>query len=340
MATLREQLTKILPSVLPDRAEDAINGTDLLATVRGKLDGDYSEASVRTHFSVMSADPTSPIAKVDQGHGYYRRSLGTTAAAIPIDEGGAKSVTEEAAEEFLGQRASQREEKFRSIYMRYAEITNQFPMHVEHTKGARQRAGVNKWKFPDVVVLRWEVGEVSDAGFRLAREVLEVKKSLGEQPFKLISSELKVELAIGSFREAFFQCVSNSKWAHSAQLAVAAKINDESLAEELRRLGTSYDVSVVSYGLEPEYLDSLPPADKILKMQTGDFEAIAANVAVTRVATGRDRETLDWEHLRDLRAQSEEFSNLFRWTAYCLEKKSPYRYEDWEKIARLESRYT
>jgi hypothetical protein len=212
-------------------------------------------------------------------------------------------------------------------------------MHVDHTKGFRQRAGVNKWKFPDVVVLRWEVGEATDAGFRLAREMLEVKKSLGEQPFKLVSVELKTELAAGTFREAFFQCVSNSKWAHSAQLAVAGRISDETLAEELRRLGTSYDVSVVSYGLDAEFIDSLPTADKLQKLDASAFEELAAKVQITRIATGRDRDTLDWEHLRDLRVQSDQFNDLFLWTAYCLEKKAAYKYEDWEKVAALEKCY-
>ncbi len=342
MATLRDQLNKLLPTVLPANPDDALNGTELRKLVTPLLEGEYSENSIRSHFSVMSADPTSPIAKVDQGHGYYLRPTAqppTQRSSPGGREPIVPSVVAPSPEE-TGARTAQREEKFRSVYMRYSELTNQFPMHVEHTKGSRQRAGINKWKFPDLVLLRWEVGEVTDIGFRLTREVLEVKRSLGEQPFKLISVELKVELAAASFREAFFQCVSNSKWAHSAQLAVATKISDETLAEELRRLGTSYDVSVISYGLDPEFLDGLPAADKILKLDASEFEEIAARISITRVATGRDRENLDWEHLRDLRIQSEEFNSLFRWTAYCLEKKSPYRYEDWERISKLESRYS
>jgi hypothetical protein len=113
-------------------------------------------------------------------------------------------------------------------------------MIVEHTKGLRQRAGINKWKFPDVVLLRWEVGSVTDRGFRLDKDLLEVKRSLGEQPFRLTSAELKVELTASTLRESFFQCVSNSKWAHTAQLTVANRLIDEVVVEELRRLGASY----------------------------------------------------------------------------------------------------
>jgi hypothetical protein len=243
-------------------------------------------------------------------------------------------------EDGLGGRQIQPEEKFRSLFIRFAEFNNQFPMSVEHTSANKQKAGINKWKFPDVVVLRWEVGEVTDTGFKLARELLEVKRSLGEQPFRLISTELKVELTAASFRQAFFQCVSNSKWAHSAQLAIATKITDETVAEELRRLGTSYDVSIVSYGLDLEYLDTLPTADTLLQMADGDFETIAANIALNRIAVGKDRETLDWEHIRDLKLQSNEFNDLFRWTAHCLEKRSPYKYTDWQNIAQIEGHYS
>jgi hypothetical protein len=108
-------------------------------------------------------------------------------------------------------------------------------MHIEHTKGARQPAGVNKWKFSDVVVLDWDVGEQREDAFVLDRALLEVKRSLGEQPFRLSSVELKVELVLNNFREHFFQCVSNSKWAHMAHLVVASPISDALLATELRR---------------------------------------------------------------------------------------------------------
>jgi hypothetical protein len=39
----------------------------------------------------------------------------------------------------------------------------------------------------------------------------------------------------------------NSKWAHGASLAVASSIDDNTLSDELRLLGASYDFSVVSH---------------------------------------------------------------------------------------------
>lgn len=340
MATgLREQLFSVFTQVLPADPEDAINGTELIERIKPLLRKPYSDNTLRQHFSVLAADPTSPIARVEQGHGYYLRAVTPQVTPPPTTKQPKLTVVEDSPAVAEQKRIVQLEEKFRAIFLRYTEQNNQFPVHIEHTRGTKRPAGVNKWKFPDVVALEWEVGQVSDTGFSLARDLLEVKKSLGEPPFKLISVELKVELTLGSFRENFFQCVSNSKWAHAAQLAVAGKIADKTLAEELRRLGTSYDVTVVSYNLDLGYLDSLPPADMIAAMNDKDFDSIANNITITQVASGKGRENLDWEHIRDLRVQSDEFNSLFEWIAYCLEKKTPYRFKDFSQIAKLEGRY-
>jgi len=72
--SLRKQLTEALPEYLPANPKEAIKGTELIRLIRMKLDGNYSDASLRYHFSIMSCDPTSPIAKVEKGQGYYRRT--------------------------------------------------------------------------------------------------------------------------------------------------------------------------------------------------------------------------------------------------------------------------
>lgn len=338
MPSLKEQLSSLFPTVLPKSADEAINGTELIEIVKPLLEGDYAPQSLRQHFSNMSADPTSAIAKVDQGQGYYlRASPQPTVVSGDSTQAGSAVPASGAAEP--GGRGEQREEKFRSFFMRWSESNNLYPMMVEHTKGAKQRAGINKWKFPDVVLLRWEVGAVTDKGFRLAKDLLEVKRSLGEQPFRLTSAELKIELTASTLRESFFQCVSNSKWAHTAQLAVACKLTDEVVVEELRRLGASYDVSVVSFGLDSEFLDKLPSAGQLTALPPSDFERLGSGITLSRIALGKDRENLDWEHIRDLMLQSPDLEDMFSWIAYCLEKKTPYTADDWRGIAQLEKNY-
>jgi hypothetical protein len=338
MPSLKEQLSGIFPKVLPNSSDEAINGTELIERVRPLLDGEYATQSLRQHFSAMSADPTSPIAKVDQGQGYYLRTSPQPIVASS-DPALAEDTAPPTGSDGPAGRGDQWEEKFRSFFMRWSESSNLYPMMVEHTRGAKQRAGINKWKFPDVVLLRWEVGAVTDKGFRLAKDLLEVKRSLGEQPFRLTSAELKVELTASTLRESFFQCVSNSKWAHAAQLTVACKLTDEVVVEELRRLGASYDVSVVSFGLDTDFLDNLPPAGQLRALPASDFERLASRITLSRIALGKDRENLDWEHIRDLMRQSPDLENLFSWIAYCLEKKTPYTADDWRGIAQLEKNY-
>jgi hypothetical protein len=331
MATLWEQLTRLFPDVLSSDPQQAINGTKLLEKIRDRLDGEYSENSIRQHFSEMSQDPTSPIAKVADGHGYYLRKNENRESAEPPPPDTAKSV------DVPEGRDVQLEEKFRSIFMRHAERSNLFPMHVEHTRASSRIAGVNRWKFPDVLLVGWGAGELTDQGYRLDPNLLAVKMSLGEQPFFLQSIELKVGLSMSTFRENFFQCVSNSKWAHSASLAVANSIDDSTLSDELRRLGASYDISVVSYGLPSEMLESLPNASDIRKMTDAEFDdRIAGKIVLQRISSGKERASLDWEHIRDLRSLSPEFRLLFEWVAYCLSQKRAYSFSDFQQIQSIE----
>jgi hypothetical protein len=100
------------------------------------------------------------------------------------------------------------------------------------------------------------------------------------------------------------------------------------------------DVSVVSFGLDTEFLDNLPPANQIRTLSPSDFEAHASKISLSRIALGKDRENLDWEHIRDLMRQSPDLQDLFSWIAYCLEKKTPYAADAWRGIAQIEQNYT
>ena len=109
------------------------------------------------------------------------------------------------------------------------------------------------------------------------------------------------------------------------------------MSDELRRLGSSYDVSILSYGLSRDFLDSLPVARQILSMSDSKFDdAIGNHIAITRISTAKERSKLDWEHIRDLRAQNPEFTCLFEWIALCLAKKRAYTYDDFAQIKKIE----
>lgn len=335
--SLKDRLNLLFPDVLPDAPEKAIGGTELLKRLRKKgIPKSTTDDVLRNYFSWISKDPTSSIAKVDQGRGYYHR---VTHDDVDLRK---KPSTETASlDTETAARAEQREEKFRSLFMLWSVQQRQLPMHLEHTKAARQSAGLNRWKYPDVVSVRWEVSDTDEnarahvnAGARLNRDLLDVRRSLGDQPFRITSTELKVEITAPLLREYFFQCVSNSQWAHKAQLAIATNIADELVAEELRRLGTSYDVSVISFGLERDYLDNLPNAEQILKFGPERVEQEMANIIPKIVVSDRGRETLDWEHIRDLQNQHKQMKDLFSWISKCLTDYKAYEFAVWEKELR------
>jgi hypothetical protein len=231
----------------------------------------------------------------------------------------------------------QLEEKFRAFFIRQSQYQIRFPVHIEHTSASQQPSGVNKWKFPDVVELDWEdVGEASDEGFVLDKALLEVKRSLGEQPFRLTSVELKVELTLGSFREHFFQCVSNSMWSHSARLVVASSISDALLAGELRRLGSSYGVQIQSFDLSREKLEAMPGATDILGLSNAEFEELRGAFLPSILSAEKSRTVLDWDHIRDMRKQIDVFGHIFDWIARCLHDCKPYAYGKYLELLNME----
>jgi hypothetical protein len=341
MKTIRDYLEEFLPSILPNNPDKAIGGTELIKLVKDNPDfNDENDSTLRIYFSSMASDSTSVLAKRVGKHGYYLRPK----EILSIVDTESLSKTEvkkiEHEEEVRQKRDEQNEEKFRSVFIKYYEQNSStFAMKVEHTRGKKEEKGLNKWKYPDVTMINWEVGELKQNEYRLNTTLLEVRKSLGEQPFRLSSVELKTELRFSNFREHFFQCLSNSKWAHGAILAVASDINDSKLQEELTRLGNSYEITILSFGLTDSVLESLPDADIILGLSQTEFEKLAEKINVTIITTGKERDTLDWEHIRDLRIQNTDFQDLFDWISKCLSVGKAYKYSDFKELRKIENNY-
>jgi hypothetical protein len=321
--TLREQLLDILPEVLPREADKALNGPALLEKVDKRLKGEFSDNSVLQSFSTMAADPSSPIAKRPGKHGYFLRPTAAPSTTA------AKDVVAPLATDAAAGRDLQREEKFRAISLRYLSSLRCYAKSIEHTRGKKQAAGTNAWKFPDIVAVHWERELVSDDG-RLDQTLLEVRRHLGDQPFRLECIELKVEITLADLRQAFFQCVSNSKWAHFATLYVAAPVEDQVIVGELQRLGNSYGVGIKTLGLRADVLEKLPSADQIRRMKASDFEKeIEPEIEEVALSTAGPRDSLDWQHLEDMRRQSDEFVKLFEWIAACISERRARSYESW-----------
>jgi len=104
---------------------------------------------------------------------------------------------------------------------------------------------------------------------------------------RLFSFEIKKGLSRANYREAYFQAVSNSSWAHEGYLvAIHIKQDDEFLAE-LERLASSFGIGIIQ--LDPHDID----ASRILY-------------------PARGRDTLDWETINKLCEQNKEFDRFLQ----------------------------
>ena len=65
---------------------------------------------------------------------------------------------------------------------------------------------------------------------------------------------------------------------------------------------------------------------------------ITVNITLQRISTGKERTSLDWEHIRDLRSLSPEFRLLFEWVAYCLAQKRAYTFMNFNQIQSIEKK--
>ena len=315
---LRDQLKEILPEILPSDPSSSIKGTELIRLVKYRLRQEYSDATLRYHFSILCADPSSPIAKVDQGQGYYLR----TTRVATLEEAralAAAGFTQAGLDLFQTGRemvdlARSRMSKMRALYLRAVTADARFPFAL-----APSASPEGLWKYPDVAVVDWELEDAGDTGFRLEGDLLELKRSLGVQPFAVTSVRLAMAVSYDNVRELFFQALSGSRWAHTGELVIGAAITDEQLAEDLRRLGGEYGIGVSTLGVPLEALDDIVDAASIARMEERAFENLQGRLlARQKITSARPSATLDWRQIRDLRREHEGFQAFFAWIEQCL----------------------
>ncbi|NNC88922.1 MAG: hypothetical protein HKN82_10740 [Akkermansiaceae bacterium] len=327
--SLRQQLSEILPDILPANPKEATKGTELIRMVRLRLEGDYSDASLRYHFSIMSCDPASPIAKVEKGQGYYRRAAPVPALAGAQD---LLSMTQGRLDDYSGDQGAvdvvlARVRKFRAVASRYCEVNGRFPYIFREVLAKDSPLG-NLWKYPDMVVVDWEAGEPVDNGVLLDPELLSLKRSLGIPPYRLQSVSLRLQSNHDLYREEFFQSLSVSLWTQGGEIFYASPIEDEALADSIRHLSNRYGIGVTTFGLTPEMLDDLPGPEHILTAQPRETEALMERLDVRRIASPRLRDHVDWATLNTVRSENEEVRRLFTWLGMCIENERAVPFAD------------
>jgi hypothetical protein len=321
--SLRKQLNDVLTTLLPANPADAIKGTELIRLARLQLKGNYSDASLRYHFSIMSCDPASPIAKVEKGQGYYRRSAPLPALSgaqelIALTQGRLDDLT--TVDQDLVDNALLRIRKFRAVVTRYFETNGRFPFAFRKAFGKDAPIG-NLWKYPELVLVDWETGGSPDEEMALDGTMLDLKQRLGIPSFRLHAARLRIQPSLLTYREDFFQTLAVSQWSQGGELIYAAPIEDEALADGLRRLSTAYGVGIISFGLTPDALDELPRPAHILNASPRETEAIMSKLDIYRLAAPRTRSHLDWNELGTLNNESSETSQLVGWLTRCIDQR-------------------
>ena len=105
-----------------------------------------------------------------------------------------------------------------------------------------------------------------------------------------------------NYREAYFQAVSNSSWAHEGYLVATDVVQDDEFLSELERLASSFGIGIIH--LDPHDIDGssiLYPA--------------------------RVRDGLDWETINKLCEQNPDFEKFLKDVKIDFECKRIHRSE-------------
>ncbi len=168
-----------------------------------------------------------------------------------------------------------------------------FTKTIYHEKS--QRSGYNEWIHPDMV------------GFYLPLDdwrpdVIEFNRLSDNNSLRLFSFELKKNLTKANYREAYFQAVSNSSWAHEGYLVAAEILQDDEFLSELERLASSFGIGII-------HLDAHDIDSSSILYPT------------------RNKEVLDWETINKLCEQNSNFEKFLQDVKIDFESKRIHRAE-------------
>jgi hypothetical protein len=313
---LREQLRHILPLCLPKDPSEAVKGTELIRLVRLQLTGDYSDATLRYHFSILSYDPGSPIAKVDQGQGYYQRQTRRPGAVHSSIQGWFDGADDADAAAWL------RFDRVLAIYERLCLTRSRYPFVLNGRSGqAPELEG--GWEMPDLVVADWDLDDQHPEVRLFDQKMLRLRRHLGVSEVGVTGVQVKLMTSLETYAADFFQAVSATRWATHGELLLAEAITDEALVEGLRQLGHEFGIGIVTLGLDLSALDMLPLPSEIRNMEDARFDAVLARLKVQRLTPPTPRPAVNWTLLSRLREKYASLRDMVAWLGDCLAENRP-----------------
>jgi hypothetical protein len=143
-----------------------------------------------------------------------------------------------------------------------------------------KKAGYSEWTYPDMV------------GFSIPLEdwqpdVIAFNELSDRNALTLFSFEVKRQLTKATYREAYFQAVSNSSWAHQGYLVAADIAEDDDLLAELERLAASFGIGII-------------------QLQLSDLSESQV------VYPARAKGSLEWETINKLCEENEDFQTFLQ----------------------------
>ncbi|WP_418001187.1 hypothetical protein [Moraxella oculi] len=122
----------------------------------------------------------------------------------------------------------------------YFEAYSKTIFHEESQKGIR---GEDKWLYPDMVAVNFEYANYGK------NNVLQFIEKFDIKPIKIFSFEIKKELNFSTYKESFFQAVSNSSWANEGYLVALMIDNNSQFIEALQKLSQSFGIGIIELNL-------------------------------------------------------------------------------------------
>ncbi len=213
------------------------------------------------------------------------------------------------------------EEKFRAIYCKYRSMEGcYYPFPIVHTRAKREYRGTNKWKYPDVISIKWELDSKT-----AVKNEKDKKSNKVLREYSIRSIELKVGKDFSQLRQHFFQCISNSYWANYSELAIASVIKKRELKDELKKLGSIFNINITCFGIKN--LGRFPDLNDIYKMSQNDFKneygKFIKYEEIFRTDNKKEIDPYQWKYLS---GRLVDIKKIKSWINRCIknEKIEPY----------------
>lgn len=259
--SLREKLCEILPSLLPEREEEAIKGRELIARVRAVLGEAYSDHSLRSQFSFMVLDPSSCLARVENGQGYYLRREGDEESLQKLFRDGSAGLRESA-------------DPFHKALALAVRLYDTAGLGVF----VYPPEDIESWERPDLVAVQWPAGHIDADGAYV------IEDTDAAPTFRSVTVAL-CDTAEDA-RRAFHRALACGLWAEESELLL---LPGAEAPEELARLSARFGVGVRCLAADADLLDELPGADEIFRMDAAEARELLAEVALTTLSHPRPR---------------------------------------------------